>query len=175
MNFAELFNKYKKDDLIKLHKERITSNFRSAILQLRAIQNDDSGICKNQLRGWLRLTMGYRGIGFNNGVYSNLRTKQTLKKTSREITFDHVVGTTLCGETVKVIIEQEHYDHVFLTNNWLFDNLYLWGTIKVSKMEHRKDNILRNKNSLKEKINLEHYKTLQVEDLIFDKKRVTRA
>ena len=42
-------------------------------------------------------------------------------------------------------------------------------------MEHRKDNILRNKNSLKEKINLEHYKTLQLEDLIFDKQRVNRA
>ena len=169
MNFIELFNAQKKDELIKFHKDRIVSNFRSAVLQLQAIQNDENGICENQLRGWLRLTMGYRGIGFNNGVYSNLRTKQTQRKTNREITFDHVVGTTLCGETVKVIIEKERYNFTFLINNWLFDNLYLWGTIKVSKEEHKKNTILRNKHSLEEKIHLKHYVNLQLSDLVMDK------
>ena len=124
MNFIELFNTQKKDELIKFHKERIASNFRSAVLQLQAIQNDDNGICENQLRGWLRLTMGYRGIGFNNGVYSNLRTKETLRKTNKEITFDHVVGTTLCGETVESLSKKNN-SIIFLINNWLFDNLYL--------------------------------------------------
>ena len=113
--------------------------------------------------------MGYRGIGFNNGVYSNLRTKETLRKTNKEITFDHVVGTTLCGETVRVIIEKEQFNHGFLINNWLFDNLYLWGTIKVSKEEHKKNTILRNKHSLEEKIHLKHYVNLQLSDLVKDK------
>ena len=166
MNFAELFNTYKKDELIKLHKDRIVSNFRSAVLQLQAIQNDDCGVCGNQLRGWLRLTMGYRGIGFNNGVYSNLRTKQTLNKTNKELTFDHVVGTTLFGKTVKKIIEQYNFDITYLLNNWLFDNLFLWGTLKVTKEQHNKDNILRNKNLLLEKLSLDHYKNVNLNDLI---------
>ena len=80
MSFKELFNIHKKDNLIKLYKIRIISNFRSAVLQLKAIIDDDYDICNNQLKGWTRLTMGYRGIGFNNGVYSNLKTKQTVNK-----------------------------------------------------------------------------------------------
>ena len=166
MNFGQLFNIQKKDELIKLHKDRIISNFRSAFLQLQAIQNDDYGVCKNQLSGWLRLTMGYRGIGFNNGVYSNLKTKQTLNKTNKDLTFDHVVGTTLCGETVKKVIEQNNFDIEYLLNNQLFDHLYLWVTLKVTKEQHKKDNILRNKNSLSEKLNLDHYKNIKLNDLI---------
>ena len=166
MNFAELFNTQKKEELIKFHKERIVSNFCSAVLQLKAINNDDNGVCENQLRGWLRLSMGYRGIGFNNGVYSDLKTKQTLNKTRKEFTFDHVVGTTLCGETVKKIIEQNNFDIKYLLNNWLFDNLYLWGTLKVTKEQHKKDNIIRNNHSLIEKLNLDHYKSINLGDLI---------
>ena len=53
-----------------------------------------------------------------------------------------------------------------IIDEWIFDNLYLWGTIKVSKIEHKKDNILRNKNTLDQKINFEHYKILSINDLI---------
>lgn len=170
MSFAELFNAYKKDELIRLHKKRIMSNFQSAVLQLEAIQNDKCGVCDNQLRGWIRLTMGYRGIGFNNGVYSNLKTLDSINKNNKELTFDHVVGATLCGETVKNIVEKENFNLSYLTKNWLFDNLYLWGTVKLTKHQHKKDNILRNKNSLSEKLHLEHYLNLSLDDLIVDKK-----
>jgi|TARA_B100001964_G_scaffold232868_1_gene289327 hypothetical protein len=170
MSFKELFNIHKKDNLIKLYKIRIISNFRSAVLQLKAIIDDDYDICNNQLKGWTRLTMGYRGIGFNNGVYSNLKTKQTVNKNNKEITFDHVIGATLCGEVVKEVIQTSNYNHSYLINNWLFDNLYLWGTIKVTKKQHNKNNILRNKNSLTEKNNLDHYKNITINDLITDKK-----
>ena len=166
MNFAELFNTQKKEELIKLHKEKIVSNFCSAVVQLRAINNDDNGVCDNHLRGWLRLTMGYRGIGFNNGVYSKLRTKQTLNKTNKEISFDHVVGTTLCGETVKKIIEQNNFNIKYLVKNWLFDHLYLWGTLKVTREQHKRDNIIRNNHTLLEKLNLNHYKSINLDDLI---------
>ena len=87
-----------------------------------------------------------------------------------EITFDHVIGATLCGEVVKEVIQTSNYNHSYLINNWLFDNLYLWGTIKVTKKQHNKNNILRNKNSLTEKNNLDHYKNITINDLITDKK-----
>ena len=172
MNFKILFNRHKKDELLKKYRKRMESNFRSAVLQLSAIQNDAEGVVDNQLRGWLRLTMGYRGIGFNNGIYSNLRTEQTKFKTNKEIVEDHVVGCTLCGETVREIIVKENYNHNYLTKNWLPDNLYLWGTIKVTKEEHKKSNILQNQNSLEEKITLKHYKNVNLEDLIVDKKPI---
>ena len=51
MNFKILFNRHKKDELLKKHGKRIESNFRSAVLQLSAIQNDAEGVVDNQLRG----------------------------------------------------------------------------------------------------------------------------
>ena len=173
MNFVELFNSQKKDELYSDHKDRIISNFQSAVLQLQAIQNDKYEICQNQLRGWLRLTMGYRGIGFNNGVYSKIKTKQTISKKSSEITFDHVVGTTLCGETVKKVIEEQNFNITYLIDEWLFDNMYLWGTIKVTKEQHKKENILRNKHLLSEKLNLDHYKNISLDDLVREQENVS--
>jgi hypothetical protein len=48
---------------------------------------------------------------------------------------------------------------------WLYENLWLWITIGVTKEEHQKDNILRNNNTIEEKIQLKHYKN--VSTLIF--------
>ena len=53
-----------------------------------------------------------------------------------------------------------------IKQGWIHENLYLWGTIKVTRDEHNKSNILRDKNSLSEKIILEHYKTINIDDLI---------
>ena len=171
MNFKDLFNKYKRDYFFRLHKDRITSNFKSASLQLKAIKEDDDEICEFQLKGWRKNTMGYRGGGVSSGLFSGLRSKSTLSLSSKDCVYDHLVGASLCGETVETELTKSNYNHSNLIKHWLFDNLYLWGTIKVSKMEHRKDNILRNKNSLEEKIKLDHYKTLQLGDLVIEEQK----
>ena len=167
INFKDLFNKHKRDEILKLHKDRIIPNFRSASLQLEAIMLKDITPCKNQLMGWRKNTMGYRGVGFSGGLPSGLRSKSSIGLTGKDCVLDHVIGATLCGEEVEVQLAKCNYNYDYLIKNWLFDNLYLWGTIKVTKEEHRKDNILRNKHLLHEKLNLDHYKILKIEDLIF--------
>ena len=47
-----------------------------------------------------------------------------------------------------------------MVNEWLYDNLWLWMTIKVSKEEHKKENIERNSHTLNEKKELKHYKNI---------------
>ena len=45
-----------------------------------------------------------------------------------------------------------------MVKEWLFENLYLWGTVKVTKEEHKSKNILRNSNhTIEQKSNFEHY------------------
>ena len=168
MTFKDLFNKNKKDHYLAEHSERISSNFRSASLQLKAIIEDELGPCRNQLNGWRKNTMGYRGIGFNSGIYSGLRTKGSLVVPSSNYVYDHVIGATLCGQTAEEIIIGESFDLDYLVKEWLFDNLYLWATIKVTKEEHKKENILRNKNTLNEKNLLMHYRKVFLEDLCED-------
>ena len=49
------------------------------------------------------------------------------------------------------IIEKK-FDIKFMVDKWLYKNLYLWSTIRVTKEEHQVSNIARNSNTLKEKI-----------------------
>jgi len=48
----------------------------------------------------------------------------------------------------------------YMLNEWLFENLYLWMTVKVSKEEHKFSNIIKNKNSIEEKRKMMHYKSV---------------
>ncbi len=166
MNFKEQFNQNIKDYYWKNKRNLISQNFYSASHQFKAIMDDANGPCEYQLKGWRKNTMGYRGVGHSSGLYSKLRSKSSINLSVKEYVFDHVVGATLCGKTVEDKIKETDYQIKYLIDNWLFDNLYLWGTIKVSKIEHKKDNILRNKNTLSEKINFEHYKVISVFDLV---------
>ena len=57
----------------------------------------------------------------------------------------------------------------FLINNWLFDNLYLWGTIKVSKEEHKNTHTQQKHN--KTKHNNKHNTKTQIKLPTKQKKR----
>ena len=163
MNFKDLFNTTITNDFILKNKDRAESCFRSAAKQFQVIKTDpDAHIVS--LAGWRRLTMGYRGIGFCDGIPPRLKTKEVMPNVSTSK--DHVIGTTLCGEIVEDLLEKNDYDFKYLIDNWLYDNLYLWGTIMVTKEQHKAKNILRNTNSLEEKIMLKHYKNINLEDLI---------
>ena len=48
----------------------------------------------------------------------------------------------------------------FMVNEWLYDNLYLWLTIRVSRVEHNSKNIIKNRNSIHEKRKMLHYKSV---------------
>ena len=84
-----------------------------------------------------------------------------------DVSDDHVLGATLIGETVEKAIEMSNWNpKLLIKEGWLHDNLHLWGMVRVTKEEHHKDNIVRNKHNLNEKLNFEHYKTINIDDLV---------
>jgi hypothetical protein len=44
-----------------------------------------------------------------------------------------------------------------MVNTWLYENIWLWITIKVTKQEHKSENIIKNGYSIEEKKILKHY------------------
>ena len=180
MNFKLLFNKYKAPELISKKRKYICDNFLIACDKLTVVNkrkpknflwsnnhHNKTGY-QNQLEGWRKNEMGYRGIGYNSGVWSKISTEQTTGKLAKELTKDHVVGVTLCGQIVEEMLENNTLQ--YLIKNWLLDNLYLWGTIRMTKEEHHKDNVIQDQHTLKEKINFKHYKNINFKDLIIPQK-----
>ena len=117
---------------------------------------------QNHLEHTWRIDMGYAGIGFNDGIRGILKTKEVIPGIA--ITDDHVIGATLCGQIIDELLKKENYNPEYLINNYLFDNLYLWGTIRMTREQHK--NVLQNRNTLEEKLMLKHYKNIDLEDLI---------
>jgi|MEHZ01.5.fsa_nt_MEHZ011447155.1_1 hypothetical protein len=124
-------------------------------------------------KGLLKNVMGYRGVGKQSGIWSGYRSKAAynskgdgkIKKTN-----DHVVGATMTGELVLEECEKADWNiDSLIKQGWIHENLYLWGTIQVTKFEHKPIHILRNKNKLSEKLNLEHYIKITINDLMLDK------
>ena len=122
-------------------------------------------------KGLLKNTIGYRGVGKQSGIFSgycslkafNGKGNGKIKKTQ-----DHVIGATMTGELVLEECKKADWNiDSLIEQGWLHENLYLWGTIQVTKFEHNSNNILRNKNKLSEKIILEHYKTINIDDLVY--------
>ena len=156
MNFVSFFNTVQRDEVWAKYKKRIQENFEVALIQFSAMHKHHIK-CKNQISGWERLTCGYRGIGFNNGIPPKIRTKDTMGLSLKETVQDHVIGATLIGKTVSKEFTKQKFDIKFMVDKWLYKNLYLWSTIRVTKEEHQVSNIARNSNTLKEKIKLKHY------------------
>ena len=164
MNYKTIFDKALPHNFKSRNKKKMEGIFEDAVHILKAIHSIPKGCEITTIKGWRRLTMGYRGIGFCDGIKPFHRTKEVIP--GIKISNDHVIGTTLCGEIIEDLIVKENYNFKYLIDNWLYDNLYLWGRIKVTKDQHHKDNILRNVGTLEEKIMLKHYKNINLEDLI---------
>ena len=81
-------------------------------------------------------------------------------------TNDHIIGATTVGEYVHHMLKLNKYRIDWMVDEWLYDNLYLWATIKVTKEEHKKENIIRGDASndvrklVDSKMNLKHYKNV---------------
>ena len=115
-------------------------------------------LTKKQLEQFVyRLGLGYFGVGKQGGLPSGLVTENTLVK-GVKTTHDHLLGAVKIGEKVHSEFEKNDFDIDYMVNEWLYENLWLWMTIKVTKEEHRKDNILRNEHTIEDKLLLKHYK-----------------
>ena len=177
-NFKTVFESARNKNW-KINQVKYEYNFELACELLIPIRKrfdltmNDYELAQNQYKCWLKNTMGYRGIG-SSGINSGLCSKNALelkykfgKDYKYDVSDDHVLGATLIGETVEKAIEMSNWNpKLLIKEGWLHDNLHLWGMVRVTKEEHHKDNIVRNKHNLNEKLNFEHYKSIGIEDLV---------
>ena len=111
--------------------------------------------------GFYKNGIGYRGIGKGGGFTSGFHSKDTLS--SKKTTNDHIIGATTVGQYVHIILKDNQHNIDWMVEEWLYENLYLWATIKVTKEEHKPENIKRSinikniKKTVEEKSNLDHY------------------
>lgn len=127
--------------------------------QIRTLKNDvDSDANEKELSQFTyRLALGYFGVGKQGGLTSGLVTEDTMIKGVKK-TADHLLGTTQIGKFIHEECEKNNWNFDYMVNVWLYENLWLWMTIKVTTEEHRSDNIIRNEHSIQDKLLLKHYK-----------------
>ena len=106
------------------------------------------------------------GIGTQGGLSLAIRTEKSIEK--REKLGDHVIGTVEIGRHIHKECEKNNWDYDYMVNTWLYENLWVWSTIQVSKCEHKDENIKIDANSIDEKRFLKHY--INVSDL-YESKR----
>lgn len=164
INLIDYFNTQKRDLFWDKNKDDYKINFRIQLNSLKINLQDPNIPQKNIEKSIYRLGIGYSGIGTQNGLTSGIKSKNTLLPNVKS-THDHLIGAKQIGEIVHKEFEKHNYDIDFMVDEWLYNNLWLWMTIKVTYEEHNKNNILRDKTDIEEKLNLSHY--VNVSELIF--------
>ena len=114
-------------------------------------------------------TIAYKIAG-TKGIPTKLVSKEASKK-DEKIVLDHILGAKLIGEMCylawaeggdsKTIDSANEFTADFLVDEWFYDNLWLWGTIGITKSEH--DRLQGFDLSADEKLNLIHYKKAGIE------------
>jgi len=159
MDIQKLFNTNgRKKYLWKKDEVKFKKWFKSNLILLKTMDensNDFEDDYKD--KAFYRLMVGYYGVGYGNGFSSGLVSIEA-SKGNKKTTLDHWAGMTEVGRYVHEVFKKSGYNMDWMINEWLYDNLHLWGTIKVTKEEHHKDNIIQNKHTLQEKNELKHYK-----------------
>ncbi len=158
MNIKELFNRKTRDKRWSKNGESYKKFFRQNLALLKfQDENPDLFFDMEYLeKVFYRLNLGYLGVGKTNGITSGLISRDASVKGSKT-TPDHVFGMMEVGRYVHQALKDCNYDIDWMVDTWLFDNLYLWCTIKVTRQEHQKDNIIQNQHTIQEKNELQHY------------------
>jgi hypothetical protein len=156
MDIIACFNQNKRDSYWNSNgekcKELFNRTLQHLLLEIKLTNNNVSN-------NYYRLAIGYDlGIGVGtSGINSGIKSKEAKSLPSNKTTADHLIGTVQIGKYVHSEFEKSGFDIDYMVNTWLYENLWLWMSIRVSKKEHHKDNILRNVNSIEEKLSLKHY------------------
>tara|TARA_B110000914_G_C15247786_1_gene347170 strand:- start:43 stop:573 length:531 start_codon:yes stop_codon:yes gene_type:complete len=155
-NFKESFNLYARDIYWNNadYQKKFISNLSSALSQYGNAKD-----CHEQYLNWRKNTVGYNGIGKTGGINSGLQSTAAINLKSGKYTMDHLVGVVKVGTTFEELLNEGNSPD-WIVENCLYDCLYMWGTIKVSKEEHKQDNINRNIHLLEDKMNFKHYKNV---------------
>lgn len=156
-NIRDLFDKSGiKQALWKKNESKFKEWFRQSLCLLKYMGENPNNFSKEYLKQFGRLMIGYMGIGCQNGFATGLKSVEACVKGTKT-TPDHWAGMTEVGNRVHQDLKKTGYNVDLMVNEWLNENLCLWGTIKVSEWEHRKENIIRNQHTLEEKNELKHY------------------
>ena len=158
MDIQKLFKtKGRKQDLWKKDEVKFKKWLKSNLILLKVMDENPTDFDMNYKdKAFYRLMIGYYGVGYGNGFSSGLLSNDASVK-GIPTTTDHWAGASKVGEYVHMIFKKSGYDIDWMLNEWLYDNLHLWATIKVTKEEHKKENIIRNGHTLEEKNKLKHY------------------
>mgnify|MGYP003112333531 CR=1 FL=1 len=124
---------------------------------------NENGTCG--LRQLGRLRFGYNGLGFRiTPSKVGLQSKASLFVKSSDCTSDHVLGVTPVGWKIHEVILRllgqgfsKESVVKYMIENWLSFHLHYWVEAKITKLEHKEDNLARDKHSLEDKLNLVHY------------------
>ena len=165
INFIQEFNIRVREAVWEKYKDHIIKHFRFALKRLEDIDvyYEPKGLLpKNTLEQRVyRLELGYNGIGRPNGISSKIQSMATINLTSNDYTDDHLFGATGIGEHVHHEFKNNNYNIAFMIDDWLYKNLYLWGTVRVTKEEHKSYNIERNAgHKIDDKLKFRHYKNV---------------
>ena len=111
--------------------------------------------------------IGAHGIG-KTKINIGLISEDTIR--NKNITLDHVIGYKTCSKKVINDFKKYNFDISYMKDDWLKNHLHLWLVIKVTKEEHKTENIIRGdeisdyeQNFLKDyqmKLKLNHYKNV---------------
>jgi len=172
-NFQKTFNKVARDDYWEKNKQKIDGpleNFEAHCIATMAVYNKMSSIPAGFKRTQLKNGFGYNGTNAGNGIQSGIQTENTIGLKSKEYTHDHLIGATQVGKIIfEFLMTETNWEDDKVREKWLYNHLYLWGTIKVSKKEHAEENIGRGpKHSVANRILFKHY--INVSPLVLTKK-----
>lgn len=164
MNPIEYFNK---NNRVKYWSKNQQEYKRWFNRQLKHLLLDiEEGATEKELNAFMyRLGIGNYALGKQGGIPSGVRTEASVGLSTNKLTNDHVFGTVEIGKYVHQEFKKYNYDIDYMVNEWLYDNLWLWITIKVARTEHKVENISRNENTIEDKKEFKHY--LNVSSFVF--------
>ena len=164
IDVKKYFNDFRRDHYWNENKEKYQRYFYRKLIDLKNaidLNTPEADLKLDSYRG-----LGYMGIGTQGGLSLAIRTEKSIEK--REKLGDHVIGTVEIGRHIHKECEKNNWDYDYMVNTWLYENLWIWSTIQVSKCEHKNENIKIDANSIDEKRFLKHY--INVSDL-YESKR----
>lgn len=152
---VQYFMEKRRDAFWTKHEKQIKKIFHLQLKALKLYIDNDADPQFMQSFAY-RLGFGYWGLGKQGGITSGIFSMDTLTL-KNGTTMDHLLGAQLIGKTVHEAFEKSGFDETYMVNTWLYENLWLWMTIKVTKEEHHPDNISKTVMDVELKKRMSHY------------------
>jgi hypothetical protein len=153
LDAKQYFNDNRRDHYWDKNKEKYKRFFYRKLIDLKNAIDLDTP--ENELKLDSYRGLGYMGIGTQSGLSLGIKTEDAIK--TKNSLGDHVIGTVEIGKYIRKECEKNNWDYNYMCEEWLYENLWIWSTITVSKAEHKNENIQIDSNSIDEKRHLKHY------------------